>query len=142
MANEARVTCSIAIRKDGMDFKESATYLSDISVARGPSPGYLTATVGGTDIDVSKLTQPSLCWIRNLEAAGGNYVTFGIYDPSITRFHPLIEVRASEAVAFRLSRALLEEYFGTGTGTTSPENTFRVKANGASCRVFVGAFDD
>jgi hypothetical protein len=56
-------------------------------------------------------------------------------------FYPLIELLPGESYVFRLSRNIQEQYAGTGTGTTAPDNRLRIKANGASCVVLVEAFE-
>jgi hypothetical protein len=51
------------------------------------------------------------------------------------------EVLPGESYVIRLSRNLLEQYAGSGTGTTGPENTFRLKANEAAVAALVEAFE-
>jgi len=105
----------------------------------GPTPGQITCTTTGTNVDLSVLATPGLCRIQNLD--GTNFVTVGIWDPETEVFYPLLELLAGESYALRLSRDLAWE-FATGTGTIGPEtNTLRIKADTASCDVLVEAFE-
>ena len=145
MANEARVTVGLQIRKtssDGitvMDVRKSASFQVDVSGTKGPSPGAITALITGTIVDLSQLTIPGLVWITSLDDDEGNYVEYGIYDPQTDVFYPVGEVSPGESWPWKFSRNLLEEYAGTGTGTTAATNKFMVKAFNASAIVSVEA---
>lgn len=146
MSKEARVQISLQIRKVSgeivqLDERTSpTTYTADVTGTKGPSPGDLTIPVGGEAISFGELDTPGLCWMMNRDDT--NYVTYGIWDVGINVFYPLGELKAGEMTVIRLSRALLEEYVGTGTGTTGPDNRFFMKANTAPVVVSIKAFED
>lgn len=140
MANEATVRSSLYIIKDHLQYHgKPEQFVADVSTAKGPSPGVLTATTAGTVVDFSQLTTPGLCRIMNLDAT--NYVEVGIWDFSDNTLKVLLELLPGESYVVRLSRNLNEEYVGTGTGTTAPVNQMRIKANKAACVVLVEAFE-
>ena len=56
-------------------------------------------------------------------------------------FYPLGEIHPGESWPIRLSRNLMEQYAGSGTGTTGPENKLRFKANGGTVKVLVEVFE-
>lgn len=145
MANEAKVTSHIAIRKVSgnitqIDYRSPVTTFNvDVAGTKGPVPGAIEATTAGIDVDFSELITPGLCNIQNQDDT--NFVTYGIYDPETTTFFPLGEVGPGESYAIKLSRDLKQEY-GTGTGTTGANtNRLRIKANAASVNVYIGAFE-
>lgn len=145
MANEAQVRSSLQILKqDGtiilIEFQGKPTvFNADVTGTKGPSPGSMSASVEGTDVDFSELTTPGLCRISNQDAT--NFVTVGIWDPEGNKFYPIDEILPGESYIRRLSRDLQEE-FGTGTGTTGAEtNRLRLKADTAAVNVLVEAFE-
>ncbi len=125
MANEARVTSQLHIAKGNLkyDSAQPATYMADVTVGKGPSPGALLIATAGTDIDLSELATPALCVITNLDTT--NFLEYGIWDGAT--FHELGEVQPGEFYVLRLSRNL--------TG-------LRLKADTAACEAIVEAFDD
>jgi hypothetical protein len=126
MANEALVRASLQIIKTGLDYRSQPTaFYATVTGTKGPSPGAITATTAGIDVNLSELPNPSLCRIMNLDST--NYVEFGIFDGAT--FRPLIEVAPKELYVIRLSRNLL---IG---------QTFRVRANTANCNVLIEAFE-
>ncbi len=139
MADEAIVRNSIIINSTP-DYRSFPTsFTTDVVGDLGPTPGAFTATIAGTDVDLSEITVPGLCRIANLDST--NFVTVGIWDPELGVFFPLMEVRPNEFWVFRLSRLLFGEY-GTGVGSVGPNtNQLRVKADTASCVVDVAAFE-
>ena len=144
MADEATIRSTLTIQKDNVKYQSQPQgFQADIaaSPARGPSPGALIIPTSGRDISFTELTQPSLCYVQNLEADGGNFFELGIKDPQTNVFYPLLEFQAGEGFVFRLSRNLQEQYAGSGTGTTGPENYLRLKANGGSVNAKIEAFE-
>lgn len=140
MANEATVRTSLQIRTGNITYQsQPSAFQADVAGAKGPTPGAFTVTTLGTDCDLSELSQAGLCRIQNLDET--NYVEYGIFDPQTNLFYPLGELLPGESYVLRLSRNILEEYVGTGTGTTGPTNTFRFKSNTAECDVLVEAFE-
>jgi hypothetical protein len=140
MANEARVNSSLTIASGSNKYQNQPTSFSaDVSVFKGPSPGAFTASLLGTDVDLSELDVPGLCVFKNLDAT--NYVTIGLRDPETSKFYPLIELLPTEQYTVRLSRLLGWET-GTGTGTEGSEtNVLCVRADTAPCNVSVEAFE-
>ena len=140
MANEARVNCSLQIRTGNLTYTSQPTgFQADVAGVKGPSPGAVTVSTAGTDIDLSELPTPGLATLQNLDE--DNYVTYGSYDPETTKFYPLGELLPGEIFPIRLSRLLGWEQ-GTGTGTDGPEtNRLRFYANAAECVVVVNAFE-
>lgn len=142
MANEATVMSALRIVKDEVQYQSlPQSYNADVSVGRGPTPGLVLATVGGTLVDLSLLTQPGLCWIQNIDST--NWVELGMLDPVTQKFYPMIELLPGEFTTVRLARNIQEEYdTGTGTGTTGVGvNRLMVRANAQSCRVRIECFE-
>lgn len=142
MANEARITNSLNIVVGNLNYQSRPTsFTADVSVGKGPTPGLISASLTGTDVDLSLLDRPGLCWIQNLDTT--NRVEVGVYEPSTGTYYPLLELLAAECYPLRLSRNLREQFAGTvtGTGTDTTNNTLRIKAYGAACSVRVEAFE-
>lgn len=146
MANEARVTTSLTIRKVSgtivlLDERHSDSFAVDVDGAAGPTPGLVSISTSGTDVDFSRLTYPGLVRFKSLDAT--NYVDVGAYEPATGVFYPLFEVGPGESYVHKLSRNLGEQWGGTvtGTGTDAENNTIRMRANGAAVNMYVGAFE-
>lgn len=146
MAKEARIQASLTIRKVStngitqLDYRSNpSTFNADVSGTKGMSPGGLTIPVGGEAINFGELETPSLCWMMNQDDT--NYVTYGIWDVLNNVFYPLGELLPGECTVIRLSRSLEQEYVGTGTGTTGPDNRFFMKADTADVNVVIHAFE-
>jgi hypothetical protein len=141
MSNEASIRVGLQIRAGNIDYASRPTsFRANVTGRKGPVPGAITVTTAGIDVDFSGLTTPGLATIHNLDAT--NYVTCGIYEPSNGRFYPVHEILPGEIYPCRFSRALLDYVFpATGTGTSAPSVTFRIKADTASCVVVVEAFE-
>lgn len=138
--DEATIQSSLQIQSGGLNYRSYPTsYQSGVSGAKGPSPGAITATVDGTNVDLSELTTPGWCEIRNQDET--NFVEVGLWDASIGEFHPLIEVGPEEHQIIKLSRNFGESFAETGTATTDTDIRLRVRADTADCAVFVGAFE-
>lgn len=142
MADEVTVRSSMIIKKGNLDYVSRPTVFTadmDTAAPDGPSPGSITVSTAGTDVDLSELSVPGFCVLYNLDST--NYVTYGIWDPEGARFYPLGELLPGEIYILRLARNIQEE-LGTGTGTLGADtNRLRIKANNASCNIFVGAFE-
>lgn len=139
MANEATVRAALSIRVGNIDYQSRpSTFLADVAEGTGPTPGEISVGVNGTDVDLTAVTTPGLCFLQNRDDT--NYVDYGVYDPESAKFYPLGRLLAGECFVLRLSPRIESEY-GTGTGTTGPTtNTLRMQANGAACRVLVEVF--
>lgn len=142
MAGEATLNVSLAINKGNLSYQSLPTsFTADVSGTDGPSPGAITATLAGIDIDLSELTTFGFCRFFNMDAT--NFVDVGIVDPETEKFYPFMRLLAGEGYVFRLSPDLQEEYgTGAGTGTTGANtNRLRLKADTAPCNVIVDAFE-
>jgi hypothetical protein len=137
LANEARVTAAIQITTGNYRYQspQPTAFFLDVAGAKGPTPGAITATTSGTNVDLSGLTSPGLCWISNLDAT--NYVEVGIHDGAL--FHPLLEIPPGAGFPLYLSRNLGVEEDVPGTGTSGVINSLCVRAHTASCVVRVEA---
>ena len=142
MAGEITVNGSLAINKGNLSYQSLPTsFVADMDgTPDGPTPGAITATTAGVDVDLSELASFGVCRIQNLDST--NYVDVGIRDPETVKFYPLMRLLAGESYPIRLSPDLQEEYgTGAGTGTTGADtNRLHIKANTASCNVIVDAF--
>lgn len=140
MADEIQVLSGLVIRKGNLNYQSLPnTFTADLTGSIGPTPGAIVVDTLGVDVSFAQLTTPGVCRIMNIDDT--NYVEWGVYDPETDVFYPVGELLPGESYVFRLTRNFGEEYAGTGTGTTSPTNRFRVKANTAQCVVVVEAFE-
>lgn len=143
MADEATVRATLQIRKISgevtvIDYNsQPAGFIADVDGSKGPSPGAVTVSTSGTNIDLTELTTPGLCRIMNQDPT--NYVTVGVKDTSSGIFYPLMELLPGESYVFRFSRDVGEEYYST-TGTDSG-NSVHCKANTASVVVLIECFE-
>lgn len=143
MSNEISVRSSLKISIPDNNFQYQSTptdFQESLSVATGPTPGVIPITITGTNVDLSKLAHPGLCFMQNLENATtypNNFVTIGVYDGA--SFFPLIELPPGKGYVFRLSRFLNNEFIGTGTNADS--NQLRAMANQRTCSIRVEAFE-
>lgn len=97
------VNISLNIDEGNLSYRSApVTQSPTLTAVRGPAPGLLTAETTGTDIDLSALSTPGLCWVQNLDDE--NYVTIGV-KPGST-FYPVIELGPGEFWLFRLSRSV------------------------------------
>lgn len=115
-------------------------FIDDVSGSVGPTPGAFQVTTAGVDADLSELTTPGYCIIRNLdtEIDGNNFIEWGIWDG--TKFYPIGELAPGHFCLFKLSRNLGVEY-GTGSTSLGTGNTLRLKANLYTCFGAVEAFE-
>lgn len=146
MANEATILASLHIQKISgartiLEHRSMGPTQFQVTVTgtKGPVPGAFTVTTAGVNLDLSELTTPGLYEIHNLDDT--NFIEVGIWDPEGNTFYPLNEIGPGEKYIAKFSRNVQEE-FGTGTGTTGADtNEVRLKADTASCEVYVGAFE-
>jgi hypothetical protein len=76
MANEATIQSNLQIRiVDSttsvlqLQYKSNPVqFLGNVSVVGGPSPGVMTVTPNGTDVDLSKLSHPGYVRFMNQDA--------------------------------------------------------------------------
>jgi hypothetical protein len=103
----------------------------------GPTPGMVNVPTDGVDVVFTELTRPG--WLEMYNYDDDNYVEFGLHDGSL--FHPLGEIPPQIPIRIVLSRNLGVEMDVVGTGTSGIVNSLHLRANGAECQVFVGAFE-
>lgn len=145
MSNEARIQSSLTIKKVNangvtqIDYaSRNAGFVADVIGTKGPTPGSVTISITGTDIIFGELTTPGLCRLMNQDAT--NYVEVGIRDP-LYGFYPLIELLPGESYIIRLSRNMMEQYTGTGTGTTGDINYLHAIANTSPVNLLIDCFE-
>lgn len=155
MANEITLATSLSIMKvDGngnvlLRKNYSTSFQNNMSGNQGPYPGSLTVSTSGKLVYLTaEIVTAGWCWLANQGRADGanhtdEYVEIGIFDPQSTApgvFYPLLELSPGEGFPVKLSRNLQEQYAGSGTGTTTPENYLYLKAYRASQIVNIEAF--
>ena len=142
MADEADVRISVNIEGDNLKYRSHPTgFRADVTGRKGPTPGAVAVTLLGVNIDLSQLTTPGLCVIKNLAADDTtDYVTVGIYDTSAGRYYPVVELLPGEMYAYRLSRNLGHEISGTASGTVSGSR-LQLRSHVGTVNVSVEAFE-
>jgi len=139
MAGEIRITSNYQINKTPLVvYSQPGSFIATLNGNKGPSPGVLSVPITGLNVDLSKLTQPGICRIVNLDAT--NYLTAGIWDPDTSLFYPFMEILPGEFFVFRLSRSILNSETGAGT-TVLTDKSLRLLANSATINCIVEAFD-
>lgn len=146
MADELTIRASLNVKGVTAYQSYPTQYIADLTNKKGPSPSAVTVSLSGTDIDLSQLTLPGACFLANCEdpdTTSNSYVEYGIYDPQMNVFYPFGELKPGAIAVFQFSRNFREEWssIGTGTGTSTDNNTFRMKAYGAPAVVKVDAHD-
>lgn len=138
MTDEITIRQSMEILNGNTKYRAYPTdFKTDMAGTKGPSPGAVTVTPAGTDIDLTELASTGWCRIYNQDAT--NYVTFGIRDEG--RFYPIQDVQPGEFQIVELSR-FLGSVFDTGTGTATIDTVqWCVKAHDADCDILVEAFE-
>ncbi len=139
MSNEIRLTGSLSVNNGNLQYQSRPnSLLADQSVANGPSPGTITATLYGTVVDLSQLASPAYTWFQNLDS--DNAVEVGLDIGGL--FYPFLELGPGEFTTVKLSTYFGSEV-GTGTSGTAFAGSARlmVKALTAVCDVRVDCFD-
>lgn len=142
MSNEVRIQSSIQLISGNLSFTQGQipAFQDDAIGAKGPTPGAVTATVQGTDVDFSQLTTPGWCRIINIDPTYS--VTWGIWDPQTALFYPVgIIAPGKVAGPWKLAPDLRGEYVGTGTLAGPVTNTLRIKGINGPANVVVEAFE-
>lgn len=152
MADEARVTASLQIRKTGSDGNavleyqsRPSSFVADVTGVFGPTPGAVTISRFGTQIDLSALHIPGLCRFMNMDE--NNPIKVGIYDPDAgnfgqPEFKPFMRLLPGEMFVIRLDPDITEEYLNTGTGTTGDSDMLWAIAENADAVLLVEAFEN
>lgn len=141
MANEASVRVSLTINKGNLPWSSPQTgWQATLTGTKGPTPGAVTVATGaGTDVVLTELSTPGLCYLRNIDSA--NFVSYGIKDVASGVFYPLGELLPGEDCVLRLSRVLGKEYAGAGTATDPAANRLHFRADTAAVAVQIMAFE-
>lgn len=143
MANEITVQMGLTINKGVLQSRSpSPGFSADMTGAKGPTPGAITVTTTGTDVDLSQLTSPGWVEMKNLDSV--NPVLWGIYDPETDVYTPVgvLAPNGKGGALFEFAPGFGEEYANaTGTGTTGPTNRLRLRSQNASCDVQIFAFE-
>lgn len=143
MSNEANISSGLSIRKLSgsvtlLDYRSApAQFNADVDGTKGPTPGAITVSTAGTNLDLSELTTPGFVRISNQDAT--NYFEYGIKDASSGIFYPIGEVGPGESYVLKFARTVGDEYYST-TGTDSG-NSVHLKANTASVNALVECFE-
>ena len=148
MSNEASVTSGLRIKSGNLSYQPPAsTFNADVAGQNGPTPGALTVSTAGTDVNLSQLAGGGgFCELTNYGASVGDadpshYVEYGIWSTSALIFYPLGKILPGETYVIRLSDNILMQEPGTGTGPASGTTTFRLKAHNSPCTARINAFD-
>lgn len=142
MSDEYRLNLGLFLKAGNLTYQSNPTAFSydQEGTPKGPVPGAITIDTFGVDVDLSELDNPGTILMQNLDDT--NYVEWGIYEDANGLFLPIGELLpAGPPAFFNFSRNAFVDYAGTGTGTTGPLNSLRLKANGASCIVVISAFE-
>lgn len=143
MANEARIQVSLQITKGNLNFRSYPTaFMADIENGFGPSPGAITVTPEGVDVDLSVFTEPGWALLINLDE--DNYVDYGLYDADSLMFYFWGRLKPGMPACFELSPRFGEQHYDTGTSTSVSDSNNRLRfiANNANCNVLVNIFDN
>lgn len=152
MANEITVQFVAQLRKSegsnellGRPYQ--ASFQIDMTGKKGPTPGALSVPAGGVAVSLAQLTTPGFCWVEHQgrlsgTADDGDTLMVGIRDPGTNVFYPMLELQPGWRWPLYLSRNILEEFAGTGTGTTAPGNELYLKpGSGNTLVASVEAFE-
>ncbi len=142
MSNEIQVRWTLQVRNGNTDYRPpQVSFNADQVVAGGQTPGYILVTTYGTDINLSQITSPGgWCTITNLDQT--NFVEVGVWDPVFGIFLAFAELLPGESFPVRLSRYLGQQIgTGSGTATSNPAATLRLKATVSPCYCIVNAFN-
>lgn len=126
---DVTVRASLIVKKNSIDFSSRPTsFTATLTNELGPTPGAFSTATGGTSTDLSELTIGGYVLIRNLEAVGGDFVTWGTFPSSV--FSEVGELGPGETAIFKFSRTFI-----SGGGV------LRFVADTAAVNVSVEAFE-
>jgi hypothetical protein len=138
MANEVSLRVGLSVRKGHLQYASApAAFSADMAGAKGPTPGAVTVTTAGDDIDLSGLTTPG--WVFLFNTSASYAVEWGVHDGSV--FHPVGWLLPGCGYPIMFSPNLGEEHVASGTGTTGTVNTFHMKSYGGPAVVKAEAFE-
>ncbi len=138
MADEAVMRASLQITKGEVKYRSYPdNFTADVSGEKGPVVGAVTVPQGGVSIDLSELTYPGFCRIRN---QGSYTIIVGILDGVV--FHPIEDILTGEHYIHRLSEFIGSELdTGTGTATTGSGNSLYLRAIGGESQALLEVFE-
>jgi hypothetical protein len=120
VADEIKLDIRFTLTNGSLKYSFAPGQLSiDQTTGAGPTPGFLTVGTSEESTAFGELATLGMCILQNLDAT--NYVEFG-FSTGVYG----IKLKPGEAAVFRLN----------------PSSTLYMKADTASCKVLVLAFDD
>jgi hypothetical protein len=147
VANEVVIRQFMSLNKNNLAHNpRQREFTADLDGEGGPTPGFISATYDGTDVDLSQLAAPGWIDIYNQEpTTDGVTVSWGVYDPETDRYYPVGKLLPGEGTGlFRVDDLLQGEFYpATGSGSSVMTNRLRVKAkDGDVASVVVSAFEE
>lgn len=147
MADEINYSVTLQINAGPLRERTDPTnWRGDMPVRGGPTPGEITVTPAGVDVDLSALIKPGVAWMINLDLT--NKVSWGVRDAETGKYYPLGKLPPSESDGnawpqpIYFDDDLFEEFGQTGTGTSGPGTNFlHLRAYNQNCRVVIKAFE-
>ncbi len=116
MSSEATVSCGIQVKKNNFQYKSPIqSFKADVSEGKGPTPSFITITINGVDIDLTKLDAPGLASITNIDDTYS--FGWGIKDTSTGHYFEVALLHPGESYPIRFSPYIGSEFTDTGTGT-------------------------
>jgi hypothetical protein len=141
MAGQVTINNSISIANGSLSYRSNPTaFVDTVDGAKGPTPGAVSVSTEGVDIDLSQLSVPGRVWMQNLDAI--NTVMWGVRDSVTNVFYPVGDLKPGLYDHFKFSTEFgLEESPGTGSHAGTGTVKFHMRARGGTCNVRVDAFE-
>lgn len=141
MASVIQLTWSLTVMRDNFVIgrPNRSFTIPPIGTANGPVPGAILVPTHGVDVDLGQLGLVGMAEIANYDPT--NYFMVGIRDPSSNKFYPMLEIGPLQSFPVPLSRKIETDFFNTGTGSVGEINFLHLKAVGAACQGYVGAYE-
>ena len=123
MTDEITINATVKVDNASLSIPETGIKNTkfDQATLGGPAVGYQTIGTSEESVSLAELTTPGFCFMKNLEAAGGNFVTYG---PDSTGMVAFGEMKATEVALFRLTR-------------TSPTLVMQADTAAVKCQIFI-----
>ncbi|GIV50268.1 MAG: hypothetical protein KatS3mg038_2129 [Candidatus Kapaibacterium sp.] len=93
MANEIRITLSMAVNNGALRETISEQLALDQASAQGPTPGFVVVGTTAEQISFGDVATPGYAYLKNLDTV--NYVQIGVVVSAV--FYPLMRLNAGEA---------------------------------------------
>lgn len=127
--SDVSIRAGLIFTKGTFRFSTQPTSFTDsVTTAFGPTPGAITATTAGVNVDLSALTTPGYVRLSSQEPTGGNFVSWGLFVAAA--FEELGELGPGEFAVFKFTRTFL-----------ASGNDLRFVADTASVPVLIEAFE-